>query len=189
LLKKIVAGSAPSPFTLIALLNQMKLPSAIGVALKLSSIALNSVHDPALKAEDDSLGSEERSDTTEVDPFTATLFTALVTALFTALVTALFRKPPNARKLPLARDTRAKPNAREKIPSPIRHLRAPTESAGALNSDSPERASRERRVSIMCLPLFDYRGNYGRGRSFASIALWSKMTSPCCAVTLLGGIR
>jgi hypothetical protein len=48
------------------------------------------VHEDALPAEDDSLESEDRSDTTEVDRFTAALLTALVTALFTALVTALF---------------------------------------------------------------------------------------------------
>jgi hypothetical protein len=67
----------------------MTLPSAIGTGLKLNSIELSAVHQPALPAED-SLGSEDRSDTTEVDRFTATLLTALVTALFTALVTALF---------------------------------------------------------------------------------------------------
>jgi hypothetical protein len=119
-------------------LNQIVLPSAIGVVLKLNSIELNSVHVSALIADDDPLESE-RSDTTEGD----------LTARFaTALVTALFGERLNARKLPLARDTRAKPTASDKITSPIRHLRAPTEPAGALNSDSPERASPGRRVSI-----------------------------------------
>ena len=51
LLKTIVAGSAPRPFTFIALLNQIELPSAIGVGLKLNSIELISVHEPALTAE------------------------------------------------------------------------------------------------------------------------------------------
>jgi acyl transferase domain-containing protein len=120
--------------------------------LKLNSIELNSVHVPALKAEDDPLGSEDRSDTTDVD-LTARFATALVTALFTALVTALFGERPNARKLPLARDTRAKPNAREKIPSPTRHLRAPTEFAGALNNDGLGRTSRGPRVSIVSPPF------------------------------------
>jgi hypothetical protein len=139
LFKKIVAGSGPRPFTLIALLNQMKLPSAIGVALKLSSIALNSVHDPALKAEDDSLGSEERSDTTEVDPFTATLFTALVTALFTALVIAFLGERPNARKLPFAAmETSAKPVANDNTPSPIRQLLRTPVDTDVLKRDSSE---------------------------------------------------
>jgi len=83
LLKKIVAGSEPRPFTLIALLNQIELPSAIGIGLKLNSIELNSVHEPALMAEE-SFGSEERSATFEVDltaRFAAALLTALVTAL------------------------------------------------------------------------------------------------------------
>jgi hypothetical protein len=81
LFKKIVAGSEPRPSTLIALLNQMVLPSAIGVGLKTNSIELNSVHQPALPVEDDPLESEDRSDTTEGD-LTARFATALVTALF-----------------------------------------------------------------------------------------------------------
>src|SRR6266536_5110378 len=42
--KKIVAASEPTPSTWMALLNQMKLPSAIAVELKLDSIELNPVH-------------------------------------------------------------------------------------------------------------------------------------------------
>jgi hypothetical protein len=53
-----------------------------------------------------------------VDRFTA----ALLTALVTALVTALSCQPPSARKLPLARDTRAKPTARDKTPSKMRQV-------------------------------------------------------------------
>jgi hypothetical protein len=132
-------------------LNQTVLPSAIGVVLKLNSIELNSVHELAATAEDES----DLSDTTEGD-LTARFTAALFTALVTALVTALFGERPNARKLPLARDTRAKPTARDKIPSPIRHLRAPTECADALN-DSLERVSRGRRVSIVS-PLFPIAG-------------------------------
>jgi hypothetical protein len=45
--RKIVAGSAPSPSTLMALWNQITLPSAIAVGLKLNSIELLSVHEPA----------------------------------------------------------------------------------------------------------------------------------------------
>jgi hypothetical protein len=70
-----------------------------------------------------------------------------LTALFTALVTALFTELPTARKLPLARDTNAKPAARDKTPNQIRHfLRTPAESA--LNRDEPEWTSRGRWVSI-----------------------------------------
>jgi hypothetical protein len=115
----------------------MTLPSAIGVGLKLNSIELNSVHVPALKAEDDPLGSEDRSDTTDVD-LTARFATALVTALFTALVTALFGERPNARKLPLARDTRANPNASDKTPNPIRQLLGIPAENTALFRDEPE---------------------------------------------------
>jgi hypothetical protein len=95
--------------------------------LKLSSIALNSVHAPADAAEDEPLESEDRSATLEVvlaACVTAALFTALVTALVTAL-TALFTaldEPLIARKLPLARDTSADPTARDKTPSQIRQL-------------------------------------------------------------------
>jgi len=63
------------------------LPSAIGIALKLNSIELISVHDPALTPADVPLGSDDRSDTLDVD-LTAWLATALLTALVTALVTA-----------------------------------------------------------------------------------------------------
>src|SRR6266542_4045852 len=42
--KKIVAPSEPAPSTWMALLNQMKLPSAIAAELKLDSIELNPVH-------------------------------------------------------------------------------------------------------------------------------------------------
>src|SRR5881628_2908554 len=42
--KKIVAPSEPAPSTWMALLNQMKLPSAIAVELKLDLIELNPVH-------------------------------------------------------------------------------------------------------------------------------------------------
>src|SRR6266487_2812666 len=42
--KKIVAASEPAPSTWMALLNQMKLPSAIAAELKLDSIELNPVH-------------------------------------------------------------------------------------------------------------------------------------------------
>jgi len=87
LLKKIVAESEPRPFTLIALLNQIELPSAIGIGLKLNSIELISVHEPALSSED-SRGPEDRSDTLVV-VLTARFATALFTALVTALVTAL----------------------------------------------------------------------------------------------------
>jgi hypothetical protein len=112
------------------------------------------VHEDALTAEDDSLVSEDRSDTTEGDRFTA--------ALLTALVTALFGELPNDRKFPLARDTSAKPTAREKIPSPIRHLRAPTESADALNRrDSLEPVSLGRRVSIGVSPFSIFANSMG----------------------------
>jgi hypothetical protein len=81
------------------------------------------VHALAAPAED--VGSEVRSDTTEVDRFTAArvtaFFTALVTAL-TALFTAFLCELPSARKLPLARDTSAKPTASDKAPSKIFHL-------------------------------------------------------------------
>ena len=124
------------------------MPSAIGAGLKLSSIALNSVHELAA-AEDDPLGSEDRSATLDVvlsARFTTALFTALVTAV-TALLTALVDELLITRKLPLARDTSANPTARDKTPSQIRHFRStPTESP--LNEDEPECTSRERRVSI-----------------------------------------
>jgi hypothetical protein len=64
------------------------LPSAIGIELKTNSIELVSVHAPALAA-GDSLGSDDRSDTLNVD-LTARFATALLTALVTPLVTALF---------------------------------------------------------------------------------------------------
>jgi hypothetical protein len=148
--KKIVARSAPRPLTRIALLNQMTLPSAIGTGLKLNSIELSAVHVPALTPED-SLGSDDRSDTFDVvlsARFAAALFSArFAAALFTAPVAALFGERTNDRKFPLARDTRAKPTARDRIPSPIRHLR-----------DGPERVSRGRRVSICVSPFSIFAG-------------------------------
>jgi hypothetical protein len=128
-------------------LNQIALPSAIGIELKLNSIELISVHEPA--AADDPLGSDDRSDTVDVD-LSARFEAALVTALFTALA-ALFDELPITRKFPLARDTSAKPTASDRTPSPIRHLRARTESADTFNSD-PERVSRGR-VSIDVSPF------------------------------------
>jgi hypothetical protein len=123
------------------------LPSAIGVGLKLSSIALNSVHAPADAAEDEPLGSEDRSATLEVAltaRFTAALFTAL-TALFTALLGELLI----TRKLPLARDTSAKPTARDKTPNQIRHLlRTSGEATKAFNRDVPEATWRGPCVSM-----------------------------------------
>ncbi len=46
----MLVGPDPSPSTRIALLNQMVLPSAIGVALNLDSIELNAVHDASIRA-------------------------------------------------------------------------------------------------------------------------------------------
>jgi len=69
-------------------LNQIALPSAIGIELKLNSIELISVHDPALTPAD-SLGSDDRSDTLDVD-LTAWFAAALLMALVAALVTATF---------------------------------------------------------------------------------------------------
>ena len=57
--KKILAGSEPSPFTRIALLNQMKLPSAIGVALKLDSIEFNAVHDLSVRSTEDTVATAD----------------------------------------------------------------------------------------------------------------------------------
>jgi hypothetical protein len=137
--------------------------------LKLNSIELSAVHVPALTPED-SLGSDDRSDTFDV-VLSARFATALFTAPVTALVTALFGERPNDRKFPLARDTRAKPTARDKIPSPIRHFLSTPAECTALNSDGPERTSLGRRVSIVSSPFLIFRRDYGRGRSFASIAL------------------
>jgi hypothetical protein len=89
------------------------------------------VHTLAAPADGEPFESEVRSATLEVDlsaRFTTALFTALVTA-FTALVTALFTtlrcELLITRKLPLARDTSAKPTARDKAPNKIRkRLRA-----------------------------------------------------------------
>jgi len=50
--KKSVAASDPGPSTWMALLNQMKLPPAIGVALKLDSIELDPVHALSVEAAD-----------------------------------------------------------------------------------------------------------------------------------------
>jgi hypothetical protein len=129
------------------------LPSAIGIALKTNSIELVSVHAPALTAEDDSLGMD-RSDTLDVDltaRFAAALLTALVTALVTALFTTLFGEPLITRKLPLARDTSAKPTARDKTPNPIRHfLRTPAELTG-FDTDVFGWTSRGRWVDIPLL--------------------------------------
>ena len=57
--RKIVLGSEPSPFTRIALLNQMKLPSAIGAALKLDSIELNPVHDLSVISAEDTVATAD----------------------------------------------------------------------------------------------------------------------------------
>jgi hypothetical protein len=113
--------------------------------LKLSSIELISVHEAADPAEDDPLESEDRSATFEV-VLTARFTTALVTAL-TAFFTALFDELI-ARKPPLARDTSAKPTARDKTPSPIRHLLREDELTDASCEDGPVATSRERCVSM-----------------------------------------
>jgi hypothetical protein len=87
----------------------------------------------AAAAEGEPFESEEddRSATLEVDlsaRFTTALFTALFTALVTAstaLFTALRCELLITRRLPLARDTSAKPTARDKTPNKIRkRLRA-----------------------------------------------------------------
>jgi hypothetical protein len=130
------------------------LPSAIGVGLKLSSIALNSVHESAEPAEDDPLGSEDRSATLDVvlsARFTAALVTALFTALLTALTalfTALVDELLITRKFPLARDTSANPTVRDKAPSKIRRRLRADELTDASGEDEPVARSRERCVSM-----------------------------------------
>jgi hypothetical protein len=74
-----------------------------------------------------------------------------------------------ARKLPLARDTSAKPTARDKTPNQIRHrLRTPAESINALNRDNLEDASLGPWVSMII--LLNFRKGY-REDPLASIAL------------------
>jgi hypothetical protein len=125
--------------------------------LKLSSIALNSVHEAAT-AEDGPPGSEDRSATLDVvlsARFTIALVTALVTAFvtaLTALLTALADELLITRKLPLARDTSANPVARDNDPSQTRHFLRPPAASTALNRDDPERTSCGRWVSIDRLP-------------------------------------
>jgi len=97
------------------------------------------VHALAEPAEDDPLGSEDRSDTLDV----------VLTARFTAaLFTALVDEPLIARKLPLASDTSAKPTARDKTPSQIRRRLRADEFTDALGSDDPEAMPRGSRVSM-----------------------------------------
>jgi hypothetical protein len=51
--RKIVAAAVPKPAARIALLNQMVLPSEIGVELKLVSISLEAVHAPSVTLAED----------------------------------------------------------------------------------------------------------------------------------------
>jgi hypothetical protein len=94
--RKIVAGSGPSPDTRIALLNQITLPSAIGIGLKESSTALAAVHVlPGTGASPPDLGFTE----TGAEDGAADFW-----------------------KLPLASDTNPNPTASERIPAQIRQL-------------------------------------------------------------------
>jgi hypothetical protein len=103
--RKIVAGSGPSPDTRIALLNQITLPSAIGIGLKESCTALAAV--------------QELPEVPPCSPPPDPGFTETAAEAGAAIFW----------KLPLASETSPKPIASDKIPAQIRHfLSRPAES-------------------------------------------------------------
>src|SRR6266540_7554266 len=92
--RKIVAPSEPAPSTWMALLNQMKLPSAIAVELKLDLIELNPVHAFSVTKAADTVapGDAAWPSTDEGDESVA-----LETAVRTRIIPGSFRPIPCTR--------------------------------------------------------------------------------------------